>query len=188
MLTIFYTASYAGKQDYQREYDAVKTAIGAFAVTLIGTEAGNYQEFMPKKLRDKFANNPKLLHYESIRHGIIISDAVVIEVSREDFQLGHEATLAIDAKKPTLCLSLHEDWSQKIKHEYFFGAKYEIETVRGVIQDFLSQVRDMSRAKRYNLFMYPQQLTYLEKMAKAENMSVAQYIRKLVNTDRQLRG
>jgi len=116
-----------------------------------------------------------------------MADAVVIDVSNEDFQLGHEATMAIDAKKPTLCLSVVEDWSLKIKHEYFFGARYNPQTVNGVIQDFLVHVREMSKARRFNLFLYPHQITYLEITAQSEHMSIAQYMRKLINMDQQLR-
>ncbi|OGV97378.1 hypothetical protein A2W24_06645 [Microgenomates group bacterium RBG_16_45_19] len=188
MLTVFFTASYAGKSDYQSEYDAVLKALRGFRLNLIGTEVGNYQEFLPEKLRARLKTEPKLLHYEAIRHGIAIADAVVMEVSQEDFQLGHEATMAVDAKKPTLCLSVREDWSQKIKHEYFFGAKYQPGEVAGVIQDFLVRVREMSRAKRFNLFVYPHQMEYLEQTAKTEGVSVAQYLRKLINTDKQLKG
>jgi hypothetical protein len=182
-LTVFYTASYYGKEKYQAYYDLIHEVLKGLSVTVISPEAKNYLTVLPKKVMEQL-KDPKLIHYEAIKRGIIIADAVIIEISQEDFQLGHEATLAIMEKKPVLCLSLHEDFSKKIKHDFFFASHYRKETIRPTIQDFLAKVREMSLSKRFNLFLYPQQFEYIAKVGKQQGINMSEYLRLLINRDR----
>lgn len=184
-MVIFYTASWFGKQKYQKEYDLVRQTIKQFDVKLIGTEEGNYQQVLDEKTREKLKDNPKLLHYEAIRQGIHLAEAVIIEVSNEDFQLGHEASLTIAEKKPVLCLSIHEDLSKRIFNDYFFGAKYNRSNVKSIIQDFLVRAKALSLTRRFNLFLYPHQLDYLTKASKREGMNMSEYLRHLINLDKR---
>lgn len=186
-MTIFYTASFFGKDRYQKEYDLVLATLGEFGVKLIGTEVGNYKETLSDKTRERFKDQPKLLHYEAISRGIHLAEAVVIECSHEDFQLGHEASLAILEKKPVLCLSIHEDLSKRIFHPFFFGAHYSEKNIKSVIQDFLARVREMSLTKRFNMFLYPHQVEYLETVSKRSGVNMSEYVRKLINADKQIK-
>ncbi|KKR30357.1 hypothetical protein A2715_00940 [Candidatus Woesebacteria bacterium RIFCSPHIGHO2_01_FULL_39_32] len=185
-MIIFYTASFFGKKKYQKYYDLVLSTLKGFDITLIGTEIGNYKDLLSDRVRLKLSDNPKLLHYEAIRQGIHQADAIVVEVSNEDFQVGHEAMFAISEKKPVLVLSINEDLSKRIFNDYFFGAKYTKTTIRPIIQDFLAKVRQLTLTKRFNMFLYPHQVDYLKKAAKKEGINMSEYIRKLINIDKRL--
>ena len=184
-MVIFYTASWFGKTKYQKEYDLVRQTIKQFEVKLIGTEEGNYQHVLDEPTREKLKDNPKLLHYEAIRQGIHLAEAVIIEVSNEDFQLGHEASLTISEKKPVLCLSVNEDLSKRIYNDFFFAAKYSRANIRKVIQDFLAKAKALSLTRRFNLFLYPHQADYLAKVSKREGMNQSEYLRHLINLDKR---
>lgn len=188
IMTVFFTASYFGKKKYQKEFDLVRETIKRFKVTLISPEEGNYQNVLDVQTRQRLAATPELLHYESIRQGIHMSDVVIIEVSHEDIQLGHEITLALMEKKPVLVLSTLKDFSRVINSELFFASKYTQKNIEGVIQDFLARVRGMGLARRFNMFLYPHQLEYLETAAKGQGMNVSEYIRRLINLDRRTAG
>ena len=183
-LRVFFTASYYGKKQYQKNYDQVRQAIKNLPVELISPEEGNYLSLLSEEKRNEL-KDPALVHYEAIREGIHATDCSIIDISYEDFQLGHEATLAIMDKKPVLCVSVHEDFSKKINHTYFFGAKYSSETIGPIVQDFFAKVRELRNAKRFNMFLYPSQSDYLEKAAKRTGMNVSEYVRHLVNLDRR---
>lgn len=187
-MKVFYTASFFGKDKYQHQYDLVKRTLESFSIELIGTEVGNYKDLLPQRLKSKLTSDQKLLHYEAIRYGISASEAVVIECSREDFQLGHEASLAIQSKKPVLCLSIHEDISKRVRHEYLFGSKYDEKNIGGTVQDFLAKVREMSKAERFNMFLYKHQLSYIKAAAEREGLNMSEYVRKLINEDKQMRS
>ncbi|MBU0976305.1 MAG: hypothetical protein ABIE03_01290 [Patescibacteria group bacterium] len=181
-LKIFFTASYYGKEKYQRYYDLVLKKIEESDVEVVGTEKGNYLELLSfskkRQLKDQM-----LIHYEAIREGILWSDAVIIEVSNEDFQLGHEATLAIQSKKHVLCLSVNEDFSKKIKNKFFYGAKYNDYNVGEVIRNFLAEVRGKQYSERFNCFLSKKQLNYLKKQGESKEMNKSEYLRNLIEKD-----
>lgn len=184
-MRIFYTASFYGKQAYQEQYDLVRATIKEFSVDLISPEEGNYLDVIDPKTRKRLEGKPKLIHYEAIRQGIHLADAVIIEATHEDIQLGHEVTLALMEKKPMLVLSTKEDFSKKIIHDYLFGARYTKATIKGILQDFFVNVRQMRHARRFNMFLYPSQVEYLEKISVKQGMNMSEYIRHLINLDRR---
>ena len=184
-MRIFYTASYYGKQAYQEQYDLVRATIKGFNADLISPEEGNYLDVIDPKTRKRLEGNPKLIHYEAIRQGIHLADAVIIEATHEDIQLGHEITLALMEKKPMLVLSTKEDFSKKIIHEYLFGARYTKATVKGILQDFFAKAREIRHARRFNMFLYPAQTEYVEKASQKQGMNMSEYIRHLINLDRR---
>lgn len=181
-IKIFFTASYYGKDKYQKYYDLVLAKIEENDVGVIGTEKGNYMQLLGGKIKKPIFDN-KPLHYKAVRKGILWCDAAIIEISHEDFQLGHEATLAIQAKKPVLCLSLNEDFSKKIKNEYFHGAKYNEYNIGNVIRGFLEEIRREKFSERFNCFLSKKQVAYLGKASKEEGVNKSEYLRKLIEGD-----
>ena len=142
-------------------------------------------QIIPSKIKEKF-KTPKLQHYEAIRRGILACDAVIIEISNQDFQLGHEATLAIQAKKHVFCMSVHEDFSKKIRNEYFHAARYNEYNVGEVIRNFLHRIDKERYSERFNCFFSKGQLEYLNKTAPKNGMNKSEYLRKLIEDDRKM--
>ncbi|MFH1533614.1 MAG: hypothetical protein ABID64_01655 [Nitrospirota bacterium] len=183
-MVLFYTCSYYGKQKYQKWYDLVRKTIKEFPIELLSPEEGNYQSVLNEETK-KHITDPKVLHYEAIRQGIHQAEVMIVEVSHEDIQLGHEITLALSEKKPVLCLSIHEDYSKKIHHDYFVGAKYNEHNIKSIIQNFLARARELTLSKRFNMFLYPSQIEYVEKIGKQTGMNMSEYIRHLINLDKR---
>lgn len=189
-MKVFYTASYYGKEKYQKYYDSILAFLETKGLQIISPEKGNYRKLLPKSLQSRINNLGKIenkeIHYEAIRRGIAWADVVIIEVSHEDFQLGHEATLAIQNKKPVLCLSVNEDFSEKIKSRYFYGSKYGIESVDWIIDDFLKKVYKDRLSERLNFFLSSVQLKKLEQYALNMQVTVSEALRELIdNIDNQ---
>lgn len=182
-MKVFYTASYYGKQKYQQHYDMVLKAIESTGVELISPEKGNYKKLLTRRNIERLKKDRRI-HYEAIRKGIIWADAVIIEISNEDFQLGHEATLAVSVKKHVLCLSIHEDFSEKINHQYFHGAKYNQFNVEEVVVDFIERAKKERLSERFNCFLSPRQLEYLDKVAAKQSIGMSEYVRLLIDNDR----
>lgn len=183
-MNVFYTCSYYGKKKYQKWYDLVRATLKEFHIELISPEEGNYQHVLDAESRSRL-KSPELLHYEVIRQSIHLAEVVVIEASHEDIQLGHEITLALMEKKPVLVLSIHEDFSRKIHHDYMIGAKYTKTNLKPILQDFLAHARELTFSKRFNMFLYPSQIEYIERKGKETGMNMSEYIRHLINLDRR---
>ncbi len=185
-MRVFYTCSYYGKKKYQAWYTFVRETLKEFHIDLISPEEGNYQLVLDETTRKRI-RKPEVLHYEAIRQGIHLADVVVVEVSYQDIQLGHEISLAISEKKPVLALSVEEDVSKKIHNDYLVGAKYTKTNLKVILQDFLAHARELTVSKRFNMFLYPSQFEYLEEVAKKSGMNMSEYIRHLINIDRRSR-
>jgi len=184
-MKIFWTASYSGKAKYQNSYDLVARAINVQpGLEIISPEKGNYLSLIPPTVHARLSLQPQTLHYEAIRRGILWADAVIIEISQEDFQLGHEATLAIQAKKHVLCLSLHEDFSQKISSRYFHGAKYNKMTIGESIENFLALAQKDLLSRRFNLFLTSSQEQFVKKRGQELSVGASGYLRSLIDQDR----
>ncbi len=185
-MNIFFSASYRGREQYKTQLDLIHDTIAEFkSVNLISPAWKDNYEPLLRATKISRATQSRFAEYQAIRKGIRISEAVIFEVSHESFQVGHEVSFALAEKKPVLCLSLHEDFSQRIQNEYFFGAKYTPETIHGIIQDFLARVRELSLSKRFNLFLYPHQLEYVKEQGEKMGMNMSEYIRYLINLDKQ---
>lgn len=183
-MKIFYTASYFGKDKYQKYYDMILKQLKDLGVEIISPEKGNYKELLTKKELST-VKDPKQLHYLAIKKGIMWADAVVMEISNEDFQLGHEATIAVDHKKHTLCMSLHEDYSQKIKNRYFHAAKYNSFNYEELLETFVEKVKKELLNERFNMFLSPRQVAYLDKASKEYGINKSEYVRMLIDKDRR---
>jgi hypothetical protein len=182
-MNIFFTAAYHGKEQYQYAYDAIFNALKASTARIISPEDGSYFNLITQD--DHLKNEtPKHIHYEAIRRGITWADAVVFEISHESFQIGHEMTLAIQAKKHVLCLSLHENFERKIFSPYFHGARYTIEAVPQLVTDFLAICQKEQHPNRFNFFLSNSQLRFIEKKAKSLNVSASEYLRELIDNQR----
>lgn len=179
-MKIFYTASYYGKAEYQKNYDQVLAAIKSHQVELISPEIGNYKQILTTTDLENLKTEREI-HYLAIKKGILWADAVIIEISQEDFQLGHEATLAIQSKKPVLCLSIHQDFSLKIKNRYFHATKYNQYTIDEIVESFLIKAKKESLKERFNLFLSPSQLVHLKSFAKKNQMNSSEYLRSLLD-------
>lgn len=183
-MKIFYTASFYGKEKYQKEYDMVLSAIRQNNVELLSPETGNYLNVLNAKRLEKLKDRQKI-HYEAIRKGIGWAQAVIIEISNEDFQLGHEATLAIQSKKHVLALSIHENFSRKIMNPYFHGLKYNQYNIEEGIEEFIKMAREENLDQRFNLFLSQNQINYLQKAADKNDLNKSEYIRLLIDNDRK---
>lgn len=176
---IFFTAAYAGKRKYQKYYDLIVQSIQACDVELIATELGNYKDLLTKTELKKYKTDRER-HYVAIKKGIQWADLVILELSEESFQVGHEATLALFMNKPVLGLSLLEDWGRRIIHRYFHGAKYNEYFVKQIISEFINKYSHADLSERFNLFLSKQQLAKLEQLAQKEGMNKSELLRSLL--------
>jgi nucleoside 2-deoxyribosyltransferase len=181
---VFFTASFYGKSEYQAQYDLVRSAIKQTGVHLISPEEGNYQDVLSTQQRKRFGDDPNHLHYQAVKKGIQASDAVIIDISYQDFQLGWEAALAVQNKKPLLCLSVNEDFSPKILHPHFHAAQYSEVTIDNLLENFLQRAQSNVFTERFNFFLSPTQLNHVRDEAKRLDLNTSQFIRKLIDHSR----
>lgn len=182
-MNIFFTASFFGKHTYQSNYDLVIDALEKQGATVISPEKGNYYSVLtPNELSKTTDKN--ILHYQAIRKGIDQADAVVFEISHEDFQVGFEAAYALESKKYVLALSTTEDFSKKIKHPFFKGVLYSEYTIDNEIESFIRHAEQHQFSERFNFFLSSNQQEFLRRASEKEGLNQSEYLRLLIDEKR----
>ena len=184
-MTVFCTWSYRGQKESPQTYEALIDTLESFkSIQVISPYLKNTYQPLVEAVTGKSDLESRYAGYQAMRKGIRLADAVIFETSTESFQIGHEVSYALTLKKPTFCLSQHEDFSQRIEHDYFFGSRYNLTNLKPKIQDFLAAARDMTQSERFNLFLYPHQVEYLKLESQKHGMNMSEYMRFLINHDR----
>lgn len=169
-MNIFFTASYTGKAKYQKYYDLIIDSIKKTGVSLQSPE-----------LDKNFPTPDNVLHYQKIKDGIYNSDAVIMDVSEEGFQLGYEAAMSVQNKKHVLILSINRDFSQKIDNRYFHAAKYSEMNIEEIISDFINSLQKHQFDQRFNFFLSQKQLDTISLNANKHNQTKSDYLRNLID-------
>lgn len=134
---------YPGKKTYQKDYDSIVKAVEANGSIVLSAEK---KEIYSDALQQGSAlRDHSEAHYEFIRKNIIASDAVIVEVTYEDFKMGHETTLALLYHKPVLVLSQRQDFGDYIHHPDFTAVRYDPKDTSEIIKKFLENVTRTQR-------------------------------------------
>lgn len=181
-MRIFFTASYFGKKTYQKEYDLVLNALENQKVEVISPEKANYLSLLSPQEIQRYPT-PEMQHYYAIRKSIQTADAVVLEVSYQDFQVGFEAAYAVESKKYVLTMSTNHNYGQYIHHPFFQGAQYSELTVDNQIENFLHQVQQNQFPERFNFFLSSAQLKFLAEKSEQAGLNRSEFIRHLINKE-----
>lgn len=186
-MKILFSSSYLGKQKYKDNYDTVLKALNATGKEIITPDQNDYLDLLTQKEIERI-QFPNRIHFEALLKGIDMCDVIVFEMSDESFQLGYLATQAVQNKKYVLCVSIFDDFTDKIPSRFFFGAKYDDRTITDIVANFVHQAGEDQFSERFNLFLSPGQVDYLEKRSVQENMNKSEYIRSLIDEDKKKRS
>lgn len=166
-MKVLFLYSTSGREKYQKDYDLVETKLEEFPEIKVLTMGDSR----------KYKNHS---YYKTLKRRIYEADALVIENTHQSFRLGHEATLAVMKKKPVLVLSQTEDLSEKIKLNFFFGAKYRRLTLEDTLSHFIKIARKKVLSRRLNLFISEEQEEFLQKSSRMMQTNKSEFIRSLI--------
>lgn len=183
-MNIFLTVSRTGMKKHLYDYKKVLSELESHGVKVFATFARQYADQLKSFRKSaKTTKEKKYANDMAIRKAIARSDAIIIEASYPSFRLGFEAFYALSLEKPVLVLSRYEDYSNLIDQPNFFGAKYTDFTLPDEVEKFLKHVKEYKLRIRFNLFISESHKEKLEKAAKHFNVSMSDYLRKLVEED-----
>jgi len=111
-------------------------------------------------------------------------DMVIAEISTKSFGVGYEAGLAASQKKPTLLLR-RDDISKEaflggLDHSYVQKKEYNLDTIDGIIGDFLGEYDSQTKDIRFNLFIDSKINGYLQRSSQNSGKTKAEIMRELV--------
>lgn len=115
------------------------------------------------------------------------ADLVVVEVSNKSFGVGQEIALAVASNKPVIALynsSKEPHILRDAGTELILLTKYNETNIKSVLKqalDYSSEQQDI----RFNFFISPTLIQYLDWVSKTKRVPRSVYLRKLIEEDMQ---
>lgn len=115
------------------------------------------------------------------------ADLIIIEASTPSFGIGQEITLALHNNKQVIVLYLPGKEPHLLRDEAedsLFIVEYTQETLKDVLRDYIEDAKDQMDV-RFNFFVSPKIVSYLDWITRAKKMPRAVYLRRLIEQDIQ---
>lgn len=180
-MKVFYGGSYKGSKElglYIRKiYDCIEKA----GYKHLDSEIINvtYEDFVKRMESSRDAN---LHYYEQRMASLSEADICVFEVSYHSLGIGFLLEKALKDNKPTIAL-YYKDYVpyflSGVVDDKLILKRYNEKNVNKVVLDALEQAR-IHREKRFNFFISPRLLVYLDKEAKKQGVTKSLFIRNLI--------
>lgn len=138
-----------------------------------------YEEFVEKMQgkKEEFAK-----HTKSIMKNIQGADICVFEVSSHSLGIGFGIEKSLELNKPTIVLhhvDINPIFLSGVEDEKFIIKAYDDKNYKKMLKEALELARER-RDKRFNFFISPKLLEYLEKTSNTEGITKSKFIRNLI--------
>lgn len=110
------------------------------------------------------------------------ADICIFETSPHSLSTGFLIHAALDQQKPTIALYYQDMvpfFLSGIENEKLMIQSYSEKTLKKVLRDLLEQARE-KRDKRFNFFISPKLLEFLERASTGDGITKSKYIRNLI--------
>ena len=181
-MKVFFQASHIERKKYEPFYKKIYEEIIALGYSHVSDEIVNVttSEFYKNVQKGGKEASEKL--YQENERKIQEADIVVFETSVPSAGIGFLIQRSLDHSKPTILL-YHEGSPTYL----FLGAKedklivnpYNEKTLTTVLKDALNQAKE-KRDKRFNFFISPRLLTYLDEQSRRLSITKSKFIRDLI--------
>lgn len=180
-MKVFFAGSYQQDPIFLQNYKKIYEEIGKLGYQHIDDEAVNltYEEFVKKMEGGKDKYNE---HFKNKIKAIQGADICIFEVSHHSLGVGFAIEKALELNKPTIILYYKTNipyFLSGVDDEKLIVLEYSEKTIKKVIKDALDNARER-RDKRFNFFISPKLLDYLEKASTDESVTKSKFIRNLI--------
>lgn len=180
-MTIYFTASVRGKKEFAANYRKIvdvleKTGYKIFSDHILEND--------PSKIENQNRDQSNKA-YSKLISRIKKSDVFIAEVSTQSLSVGHEITEAINMNLPVVLL-----YTGKTKPTLLFGSKYSklqiVEYDNKNIETILPEVVEIAKKYsdvRFNFFVSPKILSYLDWVSKKRMVPRSVFLRDLIEKE-----
>ncbi len=165
-MKVYFTASTAEFNTYKKHYFAIREYIVQQGHTLTRDWLAPTEEIIDRK--DLSQSDIHSIYQQCI-HSLREADIVIIEDTVSNFSTGHQITLALQYKIPTLVLwsrNKHESFNNMFIHgvesDILETAQYTESTFPAIISSFIKRYTNSHDKKRFHLVLSPMERNYLD--------------------------
>lgn len=177
-MTVYFTASIAGKKEYCNNYLAIIGILQRNGYKVISDHIIKTTTETIKK-EEKEA---RLKFHTQLEKWIKSCDFVVAETSYPSISVGYEISLAINLGKPLLILYTGDNLPTLFIH-YQEGAiickKYTLDNLTNIIANFIKSTKNSADVK-FTFFITKEMANFLKKISLKERISKSVYLRDLI--------
>jgi glutamyl-tRNA reductase len=179
-MKIYFVASIKGRTKYKENYAKIISQLKALDYTVIEyTMAPSYEYVY------SLSDEEKVSFYKKILDTINECDILVTEASFPSINVGHEITLALSKGKPVIALYFGENEPhllQGLVSDRLIVQNYDFDSLKSVLKSTIQDASDQMDV-RFNFFVSPRIVNYLDWIAKQKKMPRAVYLRRLIEKD-----
>lgn len=167
-MKVFFTASQKGKQYFGRYYRMIYK-------TIEDLHHHNLNKLLMKEIKTKRKLNNKI--------GLIQeADVCIFECSYSSTTIGYLVAKTLELDKPTVILYLdnhYPDLFSTVANEKLIVKSYDKHSLRLILENTFTESHH-KMDKRFNFFISPDLLAYLQKASRKHNITKSTYIRNLL--------
>jgi hypothetical protein len=183
-MKVFYTATYSGKNVFGKYYQTIYDQIEALGYVHVDNEVItlNYEDYVQKMSEGRDA---QIANFNKKMDGIQNADICVVESSAHSLGNGFIVQRSLDMGKPTIVLYYKNNkpfFLSGIEDEKYIIRSYDDNNCKKVIRDALQLARE-KRDKRFNFFLSPKLLNYIEEASKARSITKSKLLRDMIVND-----
>lgn len=183
-MKIYFTCSTADFFRYEKSYFAIRNYLIDKGHVLTRDWLPHTAEMLHNEERS--IRNIKKIYRECIE-SIKESQLVVVEDTVSNFSTGHQITMALQYRKPTLVLwqgKKHRQFKQMFIHgiesDILQISEYEVRDIEKVIGTFIEKYEDCNEKNRFHLVLNNLERKYLDWAQYSQNRSRTQIIREVL--------
>lgn len=185
-MKIFFTASLRGKPEFESYYKRIYSVIERLGFKSLDNEilklSSNYYDNIQKQGRAAYIDL-----YERKIKNLQYADICIFECTIPSLSIGYLIQKALDFNKPTVILYYKDNTPQflsGIEEDKLIMRRYDDETLDKMVEEAIENAKHL-QDKRFNFFISPNLLNYLEKASKAQGITKSTFIRNLLLAHRK---
>jgi len=183
-MKIYFTAAISHKDKYGDQYEKIVKNLRNLGHDVI---ADHILYSSTRKIQQE-TREEKAAHYRQVARWIGAVDLVVAEVTEpSSVNVGFELSQSLDRNKPVIALYQSEHDSaifDGISESKILIAGYDPPELDEILQELLEEVR-MEMEVRFNFYLPASLNYYLEEMAGSQDVSKAEFLRRLLEKHRE---
>lgn len=180
-MKVFFSGSFKGAEKFGKYYKIIYDEIERQGYSHLDNEIvkTSYEIFTE---RMSAGREEYVKHYRNKMDAIQKADICIFEVSNHSLGIGFLAQRALDNSKPTIALYYEGNipyFLSGVEDDKLIVESYNENNLKKVIKKILSDARE-KRDKRFNFFLSPKLLDYLDKAAKVEGVTKSKLLRDMI--------
>jgi hypothetical protein len=164
-MKVYFTSSTAQLMEYRENYHAIRN----FLVDKGHIITRDWLPYVEKQMINGETELDIKKIYEGCVEAIRQADLIIVEDTVSNFSTGHQITLALRFRKPTLVLwqgAKHRQFSQMLIHgidsDILEVREYTLEQLPNILQTFMTKYEDSAEKSRFHLVLDGTERMYLD--------------------------